>query len=113
MAIVTFGAGAKELRGKMGGVVFRRLYGQNVASRVPDFSRRQLSAAQQAHCQRFKTAAQQARLALADPVRRAAYAALALEQHRPLIAVAISDCYQKQNPEMLKTEMLKSETGAC
>ena len=46
-------------------------------------------------------------------MRRAAYAALALEQHRPLIAVAISDCYQKQNPEMLKTEMLKSETGAC
>lgn len=68
MAIVTLGASAKELRGKMDGVVFRQLYSQTVVSRVPDFSHRQLSTAQQAHCQRFKLAARQAQLALANPV---------------------------------------------
>ena len=109
MAIVNFAAPAKELRGKVGGLVFRQLYGQTVVSRVPDFSRRQLSAAQQAHCQRFKAAAQQARLALADPVRRATYTAQARQQHRPLIAVAIRDCYQKQNAEMLNPETRKAK----
>jgi hypothetical protein len=49
-------------------------------------------------------AAQRARLALADPARRAAYAVQTQQQHRPLIAVAIRDCYQKQNAEMLKAE---------
>ncbi len=84
----------KGLRGKVGDLVFRQLYGKTVVSRAPDFSRRKLSVAQRAHCRRFGTAAQQARLALKDPRRRAGYAAKAKRQNRPLIAVAISDCYQ-------------------
>jgi len=79
-----------QLRGKVGNLVFRRLYGRTVVSAAPDFSRRKLSAAQKAHCQRFKTAAQPARLALKDPKRKAAYQATARRQNRPLIAVAIS-----------------------
>ena len=43
----------------------------------------------------FKAAARQARPALADPKRRAVYAAQAKRQNRPLIAVAISDCYRQ------------------
>jgi len=85
----------RELRGKVGDLVFRRLYGKTVVSRAPDFSRRKLSAAQTAHCRRFRKASQLAKLALQDPKRKTAYAAKARRQKRPLIAVATSDCYKR------------------
>lgn len=95
MAKTSFNPILEGLRGKMGNVVFRQLYGKTVVSRVPDFSRRKLSAAQKAHLRQFKAAALQAQAALKDPKRRAAYQAKARRQKRPLIAVAISDCYQQ------------------
>jgi len=78
------------LRGRMGDMVFRALYGGTVAGRVQDFSRRILSADQQVQIGRFKTAVPLAKELLADPQRRAECEALAAQLHKPLMAVAIS-----------------------
>lgn len=94
MAKTTLHPMLRQLRGKVGNLVFRRLYGKTVVSRAPDFSRRKLSAKQKAQIQRFADAVRHARAALADPKTRAAYAVRAKRQSRPLMAVAIRDYFQ-------------------
>jgi len=95
MAKATLNSALAGLRGKMGNVVYRQLYGRTVISCGPDFSRWKLTAPQKAHLRRFGAAARLVKFALKDPQRRAAYAAQARRQKRPLIAVAISDCYRQ------------------
>lgn len=95
MAKVILSAGLEKLSGKMGNVVYRQLYGQTVAGAVPDFSGRKLTAAQKAHLQKVGASAKQASVLLKDPKKRAFYAALAKQERKPLVSVAIRDCYRK------------------
>jgi hypothetical protein len=94
MAKTTLSPVLRQLRGKVGNLVFRQLYGKTVVSRAPDFSRRKLSAKQQAQVRRFADAVRHARATLADPKTRAAYAVQAKRQSRPLISVAIRDYFK-------------------
>ena len=98
MGKASFNAPVGQLRGKIGNLVFRQLYGKTVVSQVPDFSRRKLSAAQRAQCQRFARAVRQAQIALRDPQRRAAYQSQARRHQRPLIAQAVQDGYKHLPP---------------
>jgi hypothetical protein len=81
----------EQLRGKIGGLVFRQVRGKLVVSSAPDFSRRKLSAAQKAQCRRFADAVRHARAVLKDPQRRPTAAAKATRQSRSVYAVLISD----------------------
>lgn len=55
MAKIKLNPAVAAINGKMGDMVHRKLWGQQVTSRVPDFSKRQLSEAQQAQVGRFTT----------------------------------------------------------
>ena len=90
MAKVKLNSMFDGLRGRMGDMVFRVLYGETVASRLQDFSGRVSSADQQVQIGRFKTAVPRAKELLADPQRRAECEALAAHLHKPLMALAIS-----------------------
>ena len=95
MAKVILSAALAKMRGKLGNVVYRRVYGETVAQSLPDFSRRKLSAAQKAHLRKLGAAAKQAKILLRDPKQRAIYAAQAKREKLPLVSVANRDCYHK------------------
>ena len=95
MAKVILNSGLAGLRGKIGDLVYRQLYGKTVVSVVPDFSGRKLTGPQKAHLQKLGAAAKQAKILLKDPKRRAVYAAQAKREKKPLVSVAIRDCYRK------------------
>jgi len=94
MGRTTLHPALQGLRGRIGNLVFRQLYGKTVVSQAPDFSRRKLSARQKAHGRRFAAAVRQARALLANPARKAIYQKKAAKLAKPLMAVAIGDCYR-------------------
>jgi hypothetical protein len=55
MAKVTLHPSIGAMSGKLGDMVYRRLWGQEITSRLPDFSKRKLSEKQRAQVGRFTT----------------------------------------------------------
>lgn len=87
------------ISGKVGNLVYRRMAsGKTFVSRLPAKSNVPPSAAQNAHRQRFKQAAAQAKAALADPQTRAYYEAAAAGSHKTPYNLALSDCMSGQHP---------------
>src|ERR1044071_9806229 len=73
----------RELRGMIGGYVYRHVRGKLVVSRAPDYSRWKLTPQQKASCRNFGAAARRARSLLADPKKKAAYQAKAATRKLP------------------------------
>jgi hypothetical protein len=95
MAKVILNPAFEKLRGKVGKLYCRHVYGKPVFQCVPDFSRRKLTAPQQAHLRKLGAAAKQAKILLKDPQRRAVWAAQAKRENKPLVSVANRDCYRQ------------------
>jgi len=89
MAIATFNPSFTPLRGKVGGLVFKRYRDKVVVTRAPMFSK-PWSPAQQAARTRFAEASAYARTVQADPVLRASYALIATRRGLTIRSVAIS-----------------------
>jgi len=95
MAKVTLTPLVKDIRGKLGDTVFRRLPdGQLIASRKPDMSKVKWSKAQKAHRQRFKKAIAYAKAAMAEPKVRARYEKAARKQGKRPFDLAVSDYFK-------------------
>jgi hypothetical protein len=86
----------QELRGQIGGFVYRHVRGKLVVSRAPDFSRRKRTARQNASSAAFGRVAARARAVLSDPKQKAAYRAKADRLKLPLISVVMSDLMAKE-----------------
>ena len=85
----------QEIRGKLGGYVFRRTHtGEVILSKVPDMSKVKWSKAQKAHRQRFKKAVAYARAAMAEPKVRVAYEKMAAKQGKRPFDMAVSDYFK-------------------
>ena len=88
----------KNARGKVGDVVIRHMpNGDVIASKAPDMSQVQWSAAQKAHRQRFKQAVAYAKAALAEPAVRAVYEKNAAKQDKRPFDLAVSDYFKGRN----------------
>jgi len=88
----------KELHGKMGDVVFKRLpNGETIMTNRPDMSAVKWSPAQKAHRKRFKQASAYAKAAMADPKIRAMYEKKAVKAQKRPRDLAISDYFQGKN----------------
>jgi hypothetical protein len=88
----------KEISGKMGDIVFKRLpNGETIMTQSPDMTNVEWSEAQQAHRVRFAQAVQNTKAALADPALRAKYEKIAKKQRKRTWDVALSD-----NMDMLR-----------
>lgn len=95
MAKVTITSMFSELYGKLGGFVFRRTRkGKTILSRYPNMSRVKWSGAQKAHRQRFRAAVAYAKAAMQDPVKRAHYEQMAMEQDSIPFNMAISEYFK-------------------
>jgi hypothetical protein len=90
MPKVTLNPLIKEMRGKMGDVVFRTLpNGEIIVSKSPDMSGVKWSQAQTKHRQRFKEASAYAQAVMADPKVRAKYEKRAAKEKRIPYRVAL------------------------
>ena len=97
MVKVLLNPALRELRGKMGDLAYRRMYGKQTLMKTPDMSRVKWSKAQKEHRKRFKQAVAYARSALADPNVRAQYEKVAKKTGRQPFRVAVSDFYAGKN----------------
>jgi hypothetical protein len=106
MAKVELNPSVAALRGKVGDLVHRRLWGQQITSRVPDFSQRQLSEKQVAQNSRFSVGGVKWRGLPAEV--KARYQARAKELQMPPCAL-----YQKTNarPPSVQDMDLSQYTG--
>jgi hypothetical protein len=88
----------KEIRGTVGGLVFKRSNkGEVIIAQRPRKPSAEPSEAQKAHRQRFKEAAAYAKAALADPTIRAYYEEQALQLKKPPYSLAVGDYMQGTN----------------
>jgi hypothetical protein len=98
MAKATLHPMFKQIRGKIGRIVFRRSHsGEIVLTKHPDMSDVKWSPAQKAHRQHFKEAVAYARAAMATPDVRAAYQQMATENHKRPFDMAVSDYFKGNN----------------
>jgi hypothetical protein len=89
----------EQLRGQIGGYVFRHVRGKLVVSRAPDFSRRKRTARQKASSATFGQVAARARAVLSDPKQKASYQAKADRLKLPLISIVMSDLMAKEKTQ--------------
>ena len=102
MAKIVLNPLIKEIRGKMGDVVFRvSSTGKQTIMKLPDMSRVNWSKAQKEHRQRFKKAIAYAKAAMADPKVSKIYEKRAAKENRRPFRVAVSD-YLKGNDLLSK-----------
>lgn len=87
----------RQLRGSVGGLVFKQYRHGLVVTRVPRMEGIKPSPAQRAHRERFRQAASFHRQVLADPALKKRYAALARKKGLPLSAVTLAE-FMKQKP---------------
>ena len=81
-----------EPRGKVGTLYPRQLQGETIFQRVPNFSKRKLTADQKAHLGKLRSSAKQASVLLKDPKLGAARAK---RERKPLVAIVIRECYRQ------------------
>ena len=91
MAKVILDAPFRRIKGEIGKLSYRWMYGQQTVMKTPDMSRVKWSAAQKASRQRFAQAIHYARQAMADPNVSAVYEKLGKEAGRQPFRVAVSD----------------------
>lgn len=98
MAKVTLNPMLQDMRGKLGGYVFRRANtGELTIIKRADMSKVKWSEAQQANRQRFKEAVAYAKAALADPKVRKVYEEAAVKQGKRPYDLAKSDYFKGRN----------------
>jgi|WetSurMetagenome_2_1015567.scaffolds.fasta_scaffold376261_1 hypothetical protein len=98
MAKVALNPMLKEIRGRVGNMVYRRMpNGKTIVSSLPDMSRVEWSDAQQAHRERFKEAIFYAKAAMTHPVTADHYRQEALTQGRRAFSLAVSDYFNGIN----------------
>ena len=81
----------RQVRGKIGDLVFRSYGGDTVLSRLPDLSGVVPTAGQEAQRVRFRDAAFYGRVVLEDPPARAFYEEIAARRKQPLFSVIVGD----------------------
>lgn len=91
MVKVKLQPGLRELRGKMGGWTYRRMYGKQTIMKTPDMSKVKWSEAQKESRQHFRQAIHYAHRAMADPRVRVRYEKRAKKAGRQPFRVAVSD----------------------
>ena len=85
----------RELRGKLGDVVFRRgRNGKTTVTKIPNMTEVTWSEAQKAHRQKFKKAVAYAKSAMAAPEVWAVYQELAARKRKRAWEVAMEDYFQ-------------------
>ena len=95
MAKATLHPWIKQIKGRLGGVVFRASRsGETIVSRSPDMSAVAWSPAQQDHRRRFRQAIAYAKAAMADPAVRAVYEKRAAGQNGRPFQMAVSDYFK-------------------
>lgn len=92
----------KEMRGKLGDVVFRvSPTGKQTIMKAPDMSKLKWSKAQKEHRKRFKKAVAYAQASMADPKVSKVYEKMGAKQNKRPFAMAVSD-YFKGNDRLSK-----------
>ena len=92
MAKIILNPMIKQIRGKMGNIVFRvSPTGKQTMIKLADMSRVKWSKAQKEHRQRFKKAVAYARAAMADPRVSKIYEKRAAKENRRPFRMAVSD----------------------
>jgi hypothetical protein len=94
MAKAQLNPALEQIRGELGGFVYRTLHGKQVVSRKPDMSRVKWSAAQKAHRLKFRRAVAYARAAMADEAARAIYEREAAQKGKRPFDLAVSDYFK-------------------
>jgi hypothetical protein len=98
MAKVILNPVVRQIRGKLGGMVFRLSHnGKLIVTRTPDMSRVKWSKAQKEHRQRFKQAVAYAKAAMANPQVRTVYEKMVAKNHKRPFDTAISDYFKGNN----------------
>ena len=88
----------KEVRGRMGNIVFRRSNtGEMTAIKLADMSNVEWSDAQKAHRKRFKEAVAYAKAAMAEPKVRRKYEKEAAKKNKRPFDLAVSDYFKGRN----------------
>jgi hypothetical protein len=104
MATVILNPWFRQIRGKIGDLIFKQYGDRIVAACKPDMSGVQWSEAQLAQRERFRRAAKMGKHILADPLRHAEYAARARETGRPIFSLVLADCYVIMKEEEAERE---------
>ena len=94
MAKVILDAPFRRIKGKIGKLSYRWMYGQQTVMKPPDMSRVKWSKAQNVNRQRFAQAIHYAKQAMADPQVSAFYEKLGKETGRQPFRVAVSDYFK-------------------
>lgn len=95
MAKIILNPMIKELRGKMGDVVYRvSPSGKQTVMKAPDMSKVKWSKAQKDNRKRFKQAIAYARAAMADPKVSKIYEKRAAKQNKRPFHLAVSDYFK-------------------
>ena len=94
MAKVILDAPFRRIKGKIGKLSYRWMYGQQTVMKTPDMPRVKWSKAQNVNRQRFAQAIHYAKQAMADPAASAFYEKLGKEAGRQPFRVAVSDYFK-------------------
>ena len=101
----------QRVRGKVGDLIFKRLNGTMFIARKPDVGKRVLSPAQVAVTERFRQAVSYGKMAMADPLARAAYQQAAQEKKRPVFSLMIADFFNTPSVDEIDLSAYTGQTG--
>ena len=91
MAHLKLNPAIESIRGRLGDFVYKTFEGQDIVTRVPDFSDRVLSDAQKAAIEKFRKASGYGKLVMADEQARKLYEQVAKSRHQPLFSLIMQD----------------------
>ncbi len=91
MAHVRLNPAIESIRGRVGDFVYKTFEGQDIVTRVPDFSNRVLTDAQKAAIEKFCRAAGYGKIVMADEQAKTLYEQVAKSRHQPLFSLIMQD----------------------
>lgn len=101
----------ESFRGKIGDLVFKKYGDGTIVSRMPDFTNHVFTAAQIAHQEKFRQAANYGKMVLTDPQARAAYDQAAKQKHQPVMSLLITDFFKQPLVDELDLSAYEGQAG--
>ena len=112
MANIKLNPVVERVHGKIGDLVFKKVFDSAYVSRTPSLSNREPSAAQRAIRDKFRLAARYGKAALADVPTRALYEAVAKQRKQPVFSLMIEDYFTPPSVDGIDLSAYSGQPGS-
>ena len=112
MANVKLNPVVDRLRGRIGDLVFKKVFGTAYVARKPETGDREFTELQKANQERFRQATVYGKMAMADPQVRVLYEEAAKDKKQPVFSVMIADFFHAPTVDEIDLSGFTGQQGS-